>query len=1002
MLRADHDASPSAENNDLENLKRSSSWLKRISTISSLNGSPSSSVRPTTPSVSFSNNSATPFLASGGPSTLPPNKLVKRTSSHRAISANHAKAPQLRRPATSHQRSATFGNMTTEELSRHGTPEPHLSFSEHCGSSSTPPVWRPYFSSGYGRLNASQPRKRHTSGSGRADSIRPVQKISNRHPILVSAKSVESRPSQDDIDDVDVRNMSNSYMVDIDEQHDADDGKVTASHIPKKKHRSRHSFSVSDMFGSSSPTASKTSAAKSKSGSVQRRRGMTEPPPGKSDTTGLDRTKASPLSPISNVSTFDIDLPRGTPTFPLHPNFDARSESSSVPRFPSSSNAMLSNRNKRVSLAPSDPASTTFGSDYDQRVFSSGDEDSVDFQSDTAYDSLATRATASSHSGLRKPDIETIFDESPPRQTSKNLVALEDLMGGGTLDGLAINMELNRKGPMARSTVQEQLFDSSSPRQPSSVSREDGYEPDEEETEDSMEEVHHVSTPVRTQTFEEDDFITTPMPKRHESAQVDVCSPASSVQCNSQVQGKEDIRMSIEATSIDESEWDKTTDPESTFNESMKLSGFPRHIPRRITPPPFRIHQDSTDSMDVDSMDWHAEQRLSIFDWSEQQKSDRDLLNGSSPRPRTMHGKQSLENRGSRSSGRRGLSALHLRSQSVPVARESMMENDPHFPATKFGTWGLGNKGVSEEWNDDFEFDDLDNGDDKELGGLPLNAIPSQGMRVPQSIIDRQASVHGQFGQVQEFMLLVEELKRLRIHGAALDLLEGPSGHMWDDAENIINLATLNDDDDDLRPPNSPASPSAFDDFDEQSPPLSRTRKQSDIHSDDNGYLEPVPRRSISSAATPPSGRPRGDSLAQVKSFLQTIQQSRNGPDSSPAEIEIYQQKKLPFDTRDLRELVSRASTVTRALKEIVRKAEGVSVSPDKTPKKVSDPAFSQIFHRVEESPSPSPSPSSSPSLRKPSLPKSRSAHSYLGSSMNGGNTTQNDLSGRMKMMTVV
>jgi hypothetical protein len=990
MSRADHDASPSAENNDFENLKRSSSWLKRISTISSLNGSPSSSVRPITPSVSFSNNSATPFLASGGPSTLPPNKLVKRTSSHRAISANYAKAPQLRRPATSHQRSATFGNMTTE------APEPNLSLSEHYGSSSTPPpLWRPYFSSGYGRLNASHPRKRHTPGSGRADGIRPVRKISNRHPILVSAKSVESRLSQDDVDDVDVRKMSNSYMVNIDEQHDADDSKVTTSHIPKKKHRSRHSFSVSDMFGSGSPTASKTSAAKSKSGSVQRRRGMTEPPP---DTVRLDRTNASPLSPISNVSTFDIDLPRGTPRLPLHPNFDSRSESSSVPRFRSSSNAMLSNRNKRVSLAPSDPASTTFGSDYDQRVFSSGDEDSVDFQSDTAYDSLATRATASSHSGLRGPGIETIFDESPPRETSKNLVALEDLMGGGMLGGLAINMERNHKGPMVGSITQEQLFDSSSPRQTPSVSREDGYEPDEEETEDSMEELHHASTPVKTQTFEEDDFITTPMPKRRESAQVDVCSPASSVQCNSQIQNKKDIRMSIETMLIDESEWDKTTDPESTFNESMKLPDFPRHISRRITPPPCRIHQDSADGMDLDSMDCHTEQRLSIFDWSEQQKSDRDLLNGSSPRPRTMHGKQSHENRGSRSSGRRGLSALHLRSQSVPVARESMMENDPHFPATKFGTWGLGNKGVSEEWNDDFEFDDLDNGDDKELGGLPLNTIPSQGMRVPQSIIDRQASVHGQFGQVQEFMLLVEELKRLRIHGAALDLLEGPSGHIWDDAENIINLATLNDDDDDLRPPQSPASPSAFDDFDEQSPPLSRSRKKSDVHSDDNGYSEPVPRRSISSAATPPSGRPRGDSLAQVKSFLQTIQQSRNGPDSSPAEIEIYQQKKLPFDTRDLRELVSRASTVTRALKEIVRKAEGVSVSPDKTPKKVSDPAFSQIFHRVEESPSPSPS----PSLRKPSLPKSRSAHSYLGSSMNGGSTTQNDLSRRMKMMTVV
>src|SRR5947209_5211204 len=278
---ADHDASPSAESNDFENLKRSSSWLKRISTISSLNGSPSSSLRPTTPSVSFSNNSATPFLASGGPSTLPPNKLVKRTSSHRVISANYAKAPQLRRPATSHQRSATFGNIPTEELSHHDPPESNPSPGDHRGSSSTPPLWRPYFSSGYGRLNGNQPRKRHSSGTSRTDSIRPVQKISNRHPILVSAKSVESRPPQDDIDDVEVRNMSNSPMVDIDEQNDADDSKVMTSHIPKKKHRSRHSFSVSDMFASSSPPASKTSAAKSKFGSVQRRRGMTGPALGK-------------------------------------------------------------------------------------------------------------------------------------------------------------------------------------------------------------------------------------------------------------------------------------------------------------------------------------------------------------------------------------------------------------------------------------------------------------------------------------------------------------------------------------------------------------------------------------------------------------------------------------------------------------------------------------------------------------------------------------------------
>ena len=855
-------------------------------------------------------------------------------------------------------------------------------------------MWRPYFTSGYGRSGGSQPRKRHSSGTSRAESsIRPVQKVSNRHPILVSANSVEPRPSEDDIDDIGSGVMSTSHIMEI--EHDSRETQVpTLPNIPKRKHRSRHSFSVSDMFGSSSPAASKTSNTRTKSGSFQRRRNLTGPPAGATFTTEAGKPNGSPLSPISNISTFNIDLPRGTPTFPSNTSVGTPPESSSVPRFRSSSNTLPSNRTKRVSLAPSDPASTTFGSDYDQRVFSSGDEDSVDFQSDTAYDSLATRATASSHSGLRGTCIETIFDESPPPETSKELVAFQNLMSAGRLDGLAINMEEGRKESVVQSIVREPSFGSTSPHRPFSVTKEDGYEPDGEEMGDSLEGLHHVSTPIRTQHFEEDDFMATPMPKNRNREHVGVPSSPSSVPKISKEQSRDDIRISMEAMSIDDDcEWDKASDPESTFDESMSFTDMPRHTLRRTTPLPFRLHQDSPDVVDLDSMDWHAEQRLSIFNWSEQQKSDRGPVNGSSPRPKTVHGKQTLENRGSRSSGRRGPSALHLRSQSVPVARESVMESDPHFPATKFGTWGLGNKGVSEEWTDDFDFDDLDNGDDNDLRGLQIDSTSLQGMKVPQSIIDRQASVHGQFSQVQEFMLLVEELKRLRVHGAALQLLEGPSRHLWEDAENIINLATLNDDDDGLRPPHSPASPSAFDDFDDQSPPLNRAGMQSDTNSAETPYSEPVPRRSVSSAVTPPNGRPRGESLAQAKSFLETIQQSRNGAYSSPAEIEMYEQKKLPFDTQDLRELVGRASTVTRALKEIVRIAEGVSVSPDKTPKKFSDPAFSQIFHRIEESPS--------PAFKKPILPKSRSAHSYLGSSMNG-DSPQTDMSGHMTIMTVV
>lgn len=88
--------------------------------------------------------------------------------------------------------------------------------------------------------------------------------------------------------------------------------------------------------------------------------------------------------------------------------------------------------------------------------------------------------------------------------------------------------------------------------------------------------------------------------------------------------------------------------------------------------------------------------------------------------------------------------------------------------------------------------------------------------------------------------------------------------------------------------------------------------------------------------------------MAQTKTFLESIHQSRSGPNSSPLEIEIHQQKKLPFDTQDLHDLVVRANAVTRSLKDVVRRAEGVSVSPDKTPGKPLEPAFSQIFHQDE------------------------------------------------------
>lgn len=312
------------------------------------------------------------------------------------------------------------------------------------------------------------------------------------------------------------------------------------------------------------------------------------------------------------------------------------------------------------------------------------------------------------------------------------------------------------------------------------------------------------------------------------------------------------------------------------------------------------------------------------------------------------------------------------------------MDSDPAYPPAKFGTWGLGNKGVSEEWTDDFEFDEPEEHDAQHS-----NEKLVTGMKVPQAIIDRQASVHGQFGQVQEFMMLVEELKRLRHQGLLLDLMRGPSQHLWEDAENIVNLATLNEDDEELVRPQSPDFSNSFDDFDEDTSSAHRTKQQhnpgigDESKSATTGLLSSPP-------ATPAAGRARGESLAQAKSFLQILHQNRAGTESSPLQDQSPPPK-LPFDTQDLRDLVVRAGVATRALKDIIRKAEGVLLRPDSTPKEPQDPPFSQIFNAPN---------STSLTLKKPGLTKSTSVNSYINGSVAGGHKG-GDSPGHMKMMTV-
>ena len=611
-----------------------------------------------------------------------PNKLVKRATSQRVLTTTEAKGTFFRRPATSHRRSAS--QIPTSEPNP-TTPTPLV-----LQQTSPLPVaaseWKPYFDTGY-------PRKRHTSDTIRDPGIRTVSTPYLRRPTLVNARVVQRQDPQDDIDDSRPR---------------------TSPSEPSTVHRNqRLKHSLSNFRKN------------------RRLRNFTDPTTRvfKEDVQGsiLPTATHSPLSPVSRSSTFNFDLPHGTPVFASSPPMHQ------IPH----QNIMV---HKRVSAAQSDMNTTS--SDNDTRIFT--DDDSMEFQSDSAYDSLATRATASSHSGFRQAKIETIFDE-PITEQGERGTNLEDLMQRSTLNEQYLGSEWEGNVGMGITGMsrEETIRDFSAPR---------------------------ASTPVRTSALSSIEELTaTPVALGHRAKLVEIPSssppsvlrhPMSPTRIP-KVQYPEDMEIDGE----DSIDWS----PKSTRDSPNSPSTFHEHI-RILSPYP----PDSS-------------KRSSIFDWSEQQK---EATNGFVPRPRTVHGKHANEAGRSRASGRKVTHTTHLRSQSVPVNRENGIDDEaPPSSAAKFGTWGLGNKPVSEEWSDDFEFDDFE--DLKEAKVAEVEIQPSQrdsmrSVKVPQTILDRQASVHLQFGQVQEFMVLVEELKRLRSQGAVLGLIEGLSKQVWDEAETII------------------------------------------------------------------------------------------------------------------------------------------------------------------------------------------------------------------------
>ena len=997
-----------------------SSWLRRMSTLSSLKSESGISTPPRPGSTFSMSNGSTangstapilPTISDASPTVAPRNKLVKRSTSQRALQSSKPMHSTLRRPATSHQRSATLQqrHFYDEESIPQASYRQSLPFEDlqedKFPSEESARTWQPFFKSKPLQVIKDGPaRKRAANGViNRNESPRSIVPGINELPTLLLATSITPRSSDDTVDDVSPQVSSqkrpttssgfDSFVSPTDKT--MSDDSVDSTVVPKR------SFSITDMFPSPSPSTWKIP----RSGSLRRRskdtnrtsngRRIASAPqssirrqpaiypqgqsgfgtqtriwsPGRGgDSTyetdsepleAYDRPSSSPLPPLHRSSTFDIQLPNIAPSYPTSPQPEKSSSSLRLSSPPSPSisspqepptNTYKFSRSLRI---PSDRASTLLGSDNENSRFMSGDEDDGDGRSDTVYDSLRTGATGSSHSGVRRLPIETVFDESPPAGLSKaKLFALHDLEP---------NDLFTESRSKRHRVAEEQSISPISARAAGSCK--DGLDP----------------TPVHIA-----DSIT-------HSPDLSSSPPTA----NLELKLRRILDRGMEASQDDET-WSLEDMETGNADFGHGLLDSPSDNRLNRLPIPSELNSVDPKLFDSELSDpQDTPSKPNIFDWSEQPLIEKTSPQGTSPRPRTVHGKNTKESRGSRLSGRRGPSALHLRSQSVPVPPEASGHRN-HNTTQKLESWILGHKGVSEDWDNDFEFDEPIRPNKQSSSGSDI-ARSASGMLVPPAIMERQASVHGQFGQVKELTLLVEELKRLQQQAGAQGIMQGQSSELWKEAEGIINLATLDDDEQDIFA-RSPSN--EFDPFEEDSPASHRRRRsglpatgEESLNDNNETPSSQTPSRSTpdrSRYETPPVIRPRRESTATAKSALETIHQQRNH--YNPALLDSKSsQKKLPFDTTSLRDLVTRAGVVTRALKEIVRRAENAPLSPKPVDLTPQDPPFSHMFQNPPSSPS--------AGSKIPRVNQSPKNGKFLGGTISGND---NEINGHMTMMTVV
>ncbi|KAK2626843.1 hypothetical protein QTJ16_004018 [Diplocarpon rosae] len=1032
----------SEEETRRESVSSRGSWMRRLSTKpSSRNDSPRSSFGPESPSTNLAYGSAAPALPSPAscPAQFSPNKLVKATPSGRATSGpvsrrgSRSQVPTLRRPATSHQRTVTLQQQFRDDsvtVKESAQPSPttgvHVTLSSNKNSiPESRHAWRLYFESRPTKLSK-EGVSGWSSDGGMSNSYSTSRRIildDNLRPTLVKpGVIVLSKDSatiyydeSSEVDDYEVDDAGERPLPSIE-----------TSEEPQKRARrslSMHFSSPSSWISRYGSLRDNRRGAYDRSGDkryssapvstlpgrkISTAHGATtsrQPPtmdaivfqgqpmslseeaspsdPFASNFPGRSRNSSSPLRPLSRLSSFNVDLARlglsASSSVPRrsqqasvkHTNTKSTSVSPTGHASPASTSIMSSGNSRAPpSSELTDRASTLIGSDNDTRGFTSGDDDEIDFQSETFYDSLRSGATGSVRS--HNPPLDSMFDESPP-----------------SLNGHVKGKKLSIHEMLANGGFQE------------------GYNKIVEEDEET-------STPVEGGKSLQEDNLPTPI-RASTAGSNDRTFPSSPPSfC---LATKDFGRLSLD----DEDEDEDWTRDDENLDISNSLSPPSSSLNSRRVSPSFRAalaDLTQTGSTIANSGPAIERPKSNLFDWSEP-STDKVDLTGGSPRPKTAHVNQMVDGRGGRAVGRRGPSVLHIRSQSVPVVPDVASQRDYPNMTPKFGTWGLGAKGVSEDWDGDFEFESNEAEDTYDMGVKMENS----GMLVPPAIQASQASVVGHVGQIREVCLLVEDLKRLRLLAKEKDLLSGPSATLWKEAEGIIALAVPDEEDTDLLPSHAPVPATldqdvSDDDYHDSGPDaedLSISDAPFDVlnrHGQPTGLTydgNTVRRRSVFSPEDdifgaglmnspptrdnlrPPSTSPRHSSMKSssdvARSVMETMHQHRSTSDPLLQNLASHSSNKMPFDTTSLRDLVHRASVLSRTLADLIRKVEGHSHSPEASPKRDSSPAFTRVF--------------TDPSVSPPKhLFRSHSNNSILSASLDGSPTRS--LGSRMHMMTVV